>query len=62
MRPDERRTFIQDEDRALDPCNDDQVSAWAERYQVDPQDIREICEEVGPNRTAVELKLAAPRA
>ena len=31
-------------------------------YQVTPDVIRETCEAVGPNRTAVELKLAAPEA
>jgi hypothetical protein len=60
MRPDEARSF--DDDCHLDPHNDAQVLAWAERYEVEPQVIREACEQVGRHRTAVELLLAAPRA
>lgn len=61
MRPDEPRTFDVD-DRTLDPCDETQVQAWAEFYETTPDVIREVCETVGGNRTAVELKLAAPRA
>jgi hypothetical protein len=60
MRPDETRAFADPHD-VLDVCNDDQVRAWANHYEVDPDEIREVCEQVGGNRTAVELKLAAPR-
>jgi hypothetical protein len=59
MRPDEPRTF--DEERVLDACNDEQVRAWAEDLGVEADAVREACAQVGPNRTAVELKLAAPR-
>jgi len=61
MRDREPRTFDLD-DQLLDPCDERQVQAWAEFYQVTPDVIRETCDLVGPNRTAVELKLAAPRA
>lgn len=61
MRPEEPRSFDLD-DRHLDPCDEAQVAAWAEFYQTTPEDIRAVCEAVGGNRTAVELKLAAPRA
>lgn len=61
MRDDEPRTFDL-EDRLLDPCDERQVNAWAEFYQVSPEVIRQTCELVGPNRMNVELKLAAPRA
>jgi hypothetical protein len=57
----EPRTFDLD-DRTLDPCDERQVEAWAEFYDTTPEVIRETCELVGPNRTAVELKLAAPQA
>lgn len=57
---DEPRSFDPD-DKLLDPCDEPQVQAWAEFYQATPDVIRETCEAVGPNRTAVELKLAAPR-
>jgi hypothetical protein len=60
MRPDEPRSF--DDEHVLDLCNEDQVRAWAELYEVEPGVIREVCAEVGGNRTAVELKLTAPRA
>ncbi|HEX7943029.1 MAG TPA: DUF3606 domain-containing protein [Phenylobacterium sp.] len=60
-RADEPRTFDVD-DQLLDPCDERQVQAWAEFYQVSPDEIRATCEAVGPNRTAVELKLAAPEA
>jgi len=59
-RPDEPRSFT--DDRVLDPCDEAQVQAWARFYEVPVQDIREVCAEVGGNRTAVELKLSAPRA
>lgn len=57
----ERRAF-DDEERVLDLENPDQVRAWADRYQVDEDAIREACSKVGPNRTAVELLLNAPPA
>lgn len=57
----EQRSFDVD-DRTLDPCDESQVRAWADFYQTTPDVIREVCDIVGPNRTAVELKLAAPRA
>jgi hypothetical protein len=59
MRPNEPRSFT--DERALDPCNEDQVRAWALYYEVPVQEIRDVCAEVGGNRTAVELKLSAPR-
>jgi hypothetical protein len=57
----EPRIFTLDDER-LDPCDDRQVRAWAEFYQTTPEVIRETCAEVGTIRTAVQLKLAAPRA
>lgn len=60
MRPDEIRSF--DDDHDIDLCNEDQVRAWASRYEVEPDVIRQACEQVGPSRTAVELLLTAPRA
>jgi hypothetical protein len=59
MRPDESPTF--EDDRHLDPCDDAQVQRWAADYGVPPEEIREACQQVGGNRTAVELKLTAPR-
>jgi len=61
MRPQEVRSFDVD-DRTFDPCDASQVDAWADFYETTPDVIRETGEAVGPNRTAVELKLAAPRA
>lgn len=61
MRPEETPSFDVD-DQTLDPCDARQVEAWAEFYQTTPDVIRETCAAVGPNRKAVELKLAAPRA
>lgn len=58
MRPDETRSF---DDRALDVENAEQVRDWAERLEVSEADLLAACAEVGSNRTAVELKLAAPR-
>ncbi len=60
MRPDEPRSF-EDEHTPLDVCNEAQVRAWAARYEVEPEVIRQACQQVGPNRTAVELLLQAPR-
>jgi len=65
MRPDEPRSFTTrspTDERALDPCDEDQVQAWAVYYEVEPDELRDVCAEVGGNRTAVELKLSAPRA
>ena len=60
MRADEPKSF--DEEHAvLDPGDDDQVRAWADRYDVDADELRKVCAEVGGHRTAVELKLMAPR-
>lgn len=61
MRPDEQRTF-EDDHAVLDPCDAEQVALWAARYQVQPDELREICAEVGGHRMHVELKLSAPRA
>ena len=61
MRAEEPRTFDTD-DQFLNPCDDSQVQAWAEFYETTPDVIRETCDAVGPNRIALELKLAAPRA
>jgi hypothetical protein len=59
MRPDEPRTF--EKPRTIDVTDPDQLQAEAERYEVAPQELAEVVAEVGPNRTAVELKLEAPR-
>jgi hypothetical protein len=58
MRPDERRSW--EAERVLDPDDEEQVRAWAARYQVGEDVIRDACRRVGPHRTAVELLLAAP--
>lgn len=62
MRRDQEPRTFDTEDRTLDPCDETQVQAWAEFYDVSPDVIRETCATVGPNRVAVEMKLAAPRA
>ncbi len=59
MRPDEHPSFS---DRTIDPCDEEQVQAWASRFEVPPDLIREACGRVGSNYTAVELFLTAPRA
>jgi len=61
MRTEEPTTFDLDY-QLLNPCDGAQVEAWAEFYRMTPDVIREACAMVGPNRMAVELKLAAPQA
>lgn len=59
MRPNEPRTF--DEPRTIDVDDPARLHAEAQRYEVAPEELAEVVAEVGPNRTAVELKLEAPR-
>lgn len=49
------------EPRVIDAGDADQVRAVAEQMKVRPERVREAVEVVGPNRTAVELWLTAPR-
>lgn len=58
MRPGEERSF--DAPARIDVRDPDAVRRWAERYSVDPRDITQAVEQVGPNPTAVELWLSAP--
>jgi len=60
LRPDEDRTF-EDAHAVLDPNDEEQLALWAARYQVQPDELQEICDQVGGHRMHVELKLAAPR-
>jgi len=57
----EPRSFEPKDERLLDPCDEAQVQAWAERYAVDPETIRLACEAAGQHRTAVELWLGEAR-
>jgi hypothetical protein len=58
----EPRAFSEGPDeRLLDPCDEDQVRAWALRYSVEPDEIRRACEVAGAHRVAVELWLGEAR-
>ena len=46
--------------RTIDVADEAALSFWSERLGVSVEDIREAVGEVGPNSTAVALKLEAP--
>ena len=47
--------------RTIDLADDAAVSFWSQRLGVAPEEIVEAVKAVGPNTTAVALKLEAPR-
>lgn len=49
------------EPRIIDASDEQEVRKAAEELRCRPELIAEAIEKVGPNRTAVELYLAAPR-
>jgi|GEM_PF-2105700 hypothetical protein len=55
---DEARTF--EDCRTIDVHDQKCLQFWSERLGVTEQDIAEVVREVGPNSTAVALKLEAP--
>lgn len=58
MRPDEERSFAGPE--IIDPDNEAEVGALAERLKATPEAVVEAVKQVGPHATAVELWLTAP--
>lgn len=50
------------EPRVIDAGDAEQVRELAAEFRVGPERVREAVDVVGPNRTAVELWLTAPRA
>lgn len=59
MRSDEARP---PEPRVIDTADPEQLRRAAEELRCRPELVAEAVEKVGPNRTAVELYLAAPKA
>jgi hypothetical protein len=57
--PDERCSF--EECRTIDVTDEQALRFWAHRLGVPVEDIAQAVREVGPNTTAVALKLEAPR-
>lgn len=55
----ERRSFA--DDRTIDVHDDQAVRFWSERLGASPEEIIEVIKQVGPNTTAVALKLDAPQ-
>jgi hypothetical protein len=55
----ERRSFEQC--RTIDVDDERALKFWSKRLGVSPEDIAQAVREVGPNTTAVALKLDAPR-
>ena len=55
----ERRSFEQC--RTIDVGDERALKFWSKRLGVSPEDIAQAVREVGPNTTAVALKLEAPR-
>ena len=55
--PDERPA----EPRVIDAGNPDSLRQAAEELRCTPETVAEAVQKVGPNRTAVELWLAAPK-
>ena len=51
-----------DETRTIDTSDAAKLQAMAEEMHCRPEHLAEAVERVGPNRTAVELYLAAPKA
>jgi hypothetical protein len=54
----QRRGF--EKSRTIDVSNEHAVRFWSERLGVTPEEIANAVLEVGPNTTAVALKLEAP--
>jgi hypothetical protein len=48
------------DDRTIDPGDQDAVRFWAQKLGVSEAAIQEAVRQVGPNSTAVALKLEAP--
>jgi hypothetical protein len=57
-RPQEARTF--ETERAIDVQDETAVRFWTERFGVSREELIEVVKEVGPNATAVALKIEAP--
>lgn len=55
----ERRAF--ESSHTIDVNDGRALRFWSQRLGVSPQEIAEVVREVGPNTTAVALKLEAPR-
>ena len=55
MRPIERRSF--EEVRELDARDPELIEAFAVAYGLQPEEVATAIEQVGPNRTAVEIWL-----
>jgi hypothetical protein len=55
----ERRSFAAC--RTIDVTDRRAMRFWAEHLGVTPEDIAEVVKQVGPNSTAVALKLEAPQ-
>lgn len=55
----ERRSF--EDCRTIDVTNEQALRFWSERLGVTADEIAAVIKEVGPNSTAVALKLEAPR-
>lgn len=60
MRPDEDRSFAGPE--IIDPDNEAEVGALAERLAATPEAVVDAVQAVGPNVKAVELWLTLPPA
>jgi len=56
--PEEPRSF--EDSRTIDVADDRAMRFWADRLGVSETEIVEAVHEVGPNSTAVALKLEAP--
>jgi len=54
----ERATF--EACRTIDVTDRQAVRFWSDRLGVTPEEIAQVVKEVGPNTTAVALKLEAP--
>jgi hypothetical protein len=54
----ERRSF--EDSRTIDVEDEHALRFWSQRLGVSPEAIAEVVREVGPNTTAVALKLEAP--
>jgi len=55
---DEARSF--EEARAIDVTNKRAVRFWARRFGVSRRELADVVRQVGPNATAVALKIEAP--
>ena len=55
----ERRSF--EASRTIDVGDEHALNFWSKRLGVSPEEIARVVSEVGPNTTAVALKLEAPQ-